>query len=266
MKTRLVAGLTGLAVVLPALFFGGNLAVDLMVLAAAAIGLWEFAGMARPGHQRHAFAALGPAGLACLMAITWGSPVSAVATLGLSALGALLYGLFAVPDTEEGATAATRIITGVVYVGVLFSFLPMVRRLDDGIAWVFVSMLLAWLGDTGAYFAGRAFGRTPLFPRVSPKKTVEGAIGGAVAVVAGMAVVKLAALPQLGWADVVVLGLLGDAAGVVGDLVESMLKRAAGVKDAGSFMPGHGGILDRIDSLLFTAPLTWLYATAFGLG
>ena len=266
MKTRLMAGLIGLAVILPLLFLGPPLAVELLVLVATAIALWEFAGIALPGQQRLAFAAMGPAGLLTHMAIVWGADASVLSTMAVSTLGCLLFGLFAVPDTDKGATAATRMVMGILYIGVLFSYLSAVRHLDHGVTWVFVSLLLAWLGDTGAYFAGRAFGNTRLFPRVSPKKTWEGAIGGAVAVVAGMAVVKLVAVPHMGWGHVIVLGILGDVAGVVGDLVESMIKRWAGVKDAGSFLPGHGGILDRIDSLLFTAPLTWLYVTVTGLG
>jgi phosphatidate cytidylyltransferase len=265
-KTRLIAGLVGLAIILPLLFLGPPVAVEILVLVATAVALWEFAGIALPGRQRLAFAAMGPAGLAVHMAVVWGADASVLPTMAIATLGCLLFGLFAVDETDAGAKAATRMVMGLLYIAVLFSFLSAVRHLRDGVTWVFVSLLLAWLGDTGAYFAGRAFGSRKLFPRVSPKKTWEGAIGGAVVVVAGMAVVKLVAVPHMGWGHVIALGLLGDVAGVVGDLVESMLKREAGVKDAGSFLPGHGGILDRIDSLLFTAPLTWLYVTITGLG
>ncbi len=266
MKTRLIAGFSGLAIILPLLFLGPPICVELLVMAATGVALWEFAGIALPGRQKLAFAALGPAGLAVQMAIVWGADASVLPTLAVSTLGCLLFGLFVVDETEEGATAATRMVMGLLYISVLFSFLSQVRHLNDGVTWVFVSMLLAWLGDTGAYFAGKAFGNRKLFPRISPKKTWEGAIGGAIAVVAGMAVVKLVAVPHMGWGHVIALGLLGDVAGVVGDLVESLIKRAAKVKDAGSFLPGHGGILDRIDSLLFTAPLTYLYVTITGLG
>ena len=101
---------------------------------------------------------------------------------------------------------------------------------------------------------------------MSPKKTWEGAIGGAALAVVGACVVKGIGLPNVGWGHAIALGIIIDAGGVVGDLVESMLKRSFGVKDSGWIMPGHGGILDRVDSLLFTAPLTWVYATVFGLG
>ena len=116
-----------------------------------------------------------------------------------------------------------------------------------------------WLGDTGAYFAGRFFGRTKLFERISPKKTWEGAIGGLVVSSLGAAAIARATGLPFGLLEAILLAAVLDIAGVVGDLAESMLKRAWGVKDSGWIMPGHGGILDRIDSLLFTAPLLWAW-------
>lgn len=116
---------------------------------------------------------------------------------------------------------------------------------------------MTWLGDTGAYFAGRFAGKTPLFPRVSPKKTREGVVGGVFASVIGACIVKQVGGVDIGWGPLVALAVVLDLAGVVGDLAESLLKRAWGVKDSGWIMPGHGGILDRVDALLFTAPLLW---------
>jgi phosphatidate cytidylyltransferase len=126
--------------------------------------------------------------------------------------------------------------------------------------------VITWFGDTGAYFAGRFLGKHKLFERVSPKKTWEGAIGGMVAAVGGAVLVTQLGLPKVGVHHAIILGVVVDAIGIVGDLVESMLKRAFGVKDSGWIMPGHGGILDRVDALLFTAPAVWLYARAFDLG
>ena len=144
--------------------------------------------------------------------------------------------------------------------------LPSLARPADDVPVQAIHSPLAWAADTGAYFAGRALGKTPLFPRVSPKKTWEGAVGGAVAVVVAIGIIRTLAIPHMGWGHVVALSLIGGPAGVVGDLVESAFKRASGVKDSGSILPGHGGILDRVDSLLFTAPVTYVYVTSTGLG
>lgn len=116
-----------------------------------------------------------------------------------------------------------------------------------------------WVCDSGAYFAGRAFGRHKLFPRVSPNKTWEGAIAGFIAAVAAFALFQNLFLPYLSLRDALVCGGIIGIFGQMGDLVESLLKRDAGVKDSSTLIPGHGGVLDRFDSLLFVAPLLFLY-------
>ncbi len=111
--------------------------------------------------------------------------------------------------------------------------------------------------DTGAYFAGRGLGRHKLYPKVSPAKTVEGAVGGLVASLLIMFVVRATVAPWLTVGDCLVVGLPAAVLGPIGDLVESLMKRAAGVKDSGHLIPGHGGMLDRIDALLFVG--AWIY-------
>jgi phosphatidate cytidylyltransferase len=116
-----------------------------------------------------------------------------------------------------------------------------------------------WLCDSVAYFAGRAFGRHKLFPRVSPNKTWEGAIAGFVAAVAGFVLCRELLLPYLVLRDAIMCGAVVGVFGQIGDLAESLLKRDAGVKDSSTLIPGHGGVLDRFDSLLFVAPLLFFY-------
>ena len=129
--------------------------------------------------------------------------------------------------------------------------------LPRGLAWALVVILCTWLGDTAAYLIGRSIGRRPLLPRVSPKKTVEGSLGGlaGAALVGGLGVslFGLGLSPAVGLALGIVLGIVGQVA----DLGESLLKRQAGVKDSGTLIPGHGGVLDRIDALLFALPVGW---------
>lgn len=149
---------------------------------------------------------------------------------------------------------------GVVYVGGFLSAYPRTLSLPGGEHWVLLGILAVAAGDTCAYFVGRAIGKRPLSPRFSPKKTVEGAVGGLVASVVcatGYAAVFLPGVPA--WYALVaaaVLGLVGQA----GDLFESMLKRAAGVKDSGALLPGHGGLLDRADGIIAVGPVLHLIA------
>jgi phosphatidate cytidylyltransferase len=132
-----------------------------------------------------------------------------------------------------------------------------------GSRFILALYLITWLGDTGAYFIGSAFGRHRLAPKVSPKKSWEGAAGNLLGNLLGGVLIKLWVCPQWTWVDAVALSLLMGIAGQLGDLVESTWKRSAGVKDSnagGVSIPGHGGLLDRVDSLLFAAPVLWAYA------
>jgi phosphatidate cytidylyltransferase len=170
-------------------------------------------------------------------------------------------------------------VGGLVYVGLPMSFVPLLRALGDGpvgvvatgpgsefflpMGFVLLPLLTTWAGDTSAYFVGHAFGRTKLAPAISPGKTVEGSLGGVLGAVGAAALIAwlwLADLPvravPVGAAAVV--GLALAVATQLGDLVESALKREAGVKDSGRLLPGHGGILDRLDALLWAFPLAWL--------
>ncbi|HEX4384045.1 MAG TPA: phosphatidate cytidylyltransferase, partial [Myxococcales bacterium] len=120
-----------------------------------------------------------------------------------------------------------------------------------------------WANDTGAYFAGRAFGKHKLYPRISPSKTWEGAIGGTLSSIVGACVVQRFFLPALSLHGAIVIGAGAAILGPLGDLSESMLKRAYGAKDSGKLLPGHGGLLDRLDALLFNAPFVLLCARLF---
>lgn len=161
----------------------------------------------------------------------------------------------------EAPTRIALVFMGFFYVGVLPSCLVGLRALTDGLAWVFLAFLLTWSNDTGAYAAGRTLGKHKLYPAVSPGKSWEGFFGGMIATVAIAFVARATFLPALGWGDAIAIALPVSFLGPLGDLSESMLKRAHGVKDSGKTIPGHGGVLDRLDAMLFTAPYFYLYAT-----
>jgi phosphatidate cytidylyltransferase len=161
-------------------------------------------------------------------------------------------------------TAGLRLLAagfGPLYLGVGFGAVASLRveGEPDGAAFVLLALGLAWLSDTGGYFVGKALGRRKLYPAVSPKKTVEGAVGGVIAAVAGAIVIRLLVLRALPWLDTVVLAAVGSMMGQLGDLGESVLKRTVGVKDSGAVVPGHGGMLDRVDAALITAPIVLAY-------
>jgi phosphatidate cytidylyltransferase len=134
---------------------------------------------------------------------------------------------------------------------------PPLRHLSAGRHWLMFGLMVNWIGDTGAYYVGRRFGRHKLAPIVSPKKTWEGAAASAVAgIVFGMVYLPLAITGTPLWVAAL-FALISNIAGQFGDLAESAIKRSAGVKDSGTMLPGHGGLLDRVDSTMFTLPILW---------
>lgn len=180
----------------------------------------------------------------------------------LLTFGAIALGLVVLTRRRHIARAGAHFgvaLSGLLYVPLLVAVLPLLKGAGQG-SWLTVALCMAFFSDTVAYLAGRAFGRHKLYPAVSPGKTWEGALGGLVG--GCLASVGLGAawlLPDLPWSHAVVLGLVGSVCGQLGDLVESMLKRSFGVKDSGALLPGHGGVLDRVDGLLFVAPVAYYY-------
>lgn len=166
--------------------------------------------------------------------------------------------------------AATALL-GVGYVGGLLNFLLLIRELPKhrgldytiGGTWVVMLFVVIWVCDTAAYLFGSRFGRHTLFQRVSPKKTVEGAVAGLVAAIATAWICHLTFVQGLRLIDTLIIGLICGTLGQVSDLAESRFKRDAGVKDSSSLIPGHGGVLDRFDSELLVAPITYVYLVLF---
>lgn len=151
---------------------------------------------------------------------------------------------------------------GVVYLGMLLPFLVLIRQGEDGPSWVLFVLLIAMLGDTGGYIVGRSIGKRKLLPSVSPGKTVEGAVGSLFGSLGAWWIAGHWLLPAHTGPELLVLAMVGGMLAQLGDLCESALKRACGVKDSGRLFPGHGGVLDRIDSLLFLAPFIY-YGSRF---
>ncbi len=264
----------------------GGLTLAIVLLALAVGGAHEVLGIARArgvrGFRWIAYPVTGALVALAPVAGTpgaWAGPALALlVTAGLLALAATVF--LRGPDGGPLAAAGVTLLAP-VYLGVPFAFGWFLRHHPvaafETPGWAGTGLLLlpiiaTWFGDTAAYFGGRATGRRKLLPSVSPRKTVEGAVWGLLGSILAAALVAGVFLPLLGgnepltWLPAALLGLVIGVVAQVGDLAESALKREAGVKDSGAILPGHGGILDRFDALLFTLPLTWLLLPLFLAG
>jgi len=258
MFVRIAVGLVGVAILVPALIWGGHVAVDLLALFALVVGLLEYGRMAlgeRP--LRFVLAAQAAVLYVC---VAYGSMELAGGVVIALCVSSFLAAMAWSPGMEGAADRVGRLLLGTIYVGGLLAFVPLVRRLDQGVGWIFVLLATTWLGDTGAFFAGKFLGRHKMAPRLSPKKTWEGFVGGFIAAAGGAVLFGWLTDLQVPWPWLLAVGAVVDIFGVLGDLAESLLKRAFGVKDSGTIMPGHGGMLDRVDSVMFAAPVLYLLA------
>jgi len=239
------------------LFFAGPRLFWLVVVIGAWIGLGEYQRMTLPDLQG-LMAVLVRA--AAMLPVLCAMSGSAGAVLGgaFAAFFLLILQVFACYGRLDDVLGFLgRAALGILYVGMCAAHIVLVRNLPEGIAWLAVLTGITIGSDTGAYYAGRRFGRAKLCPQISPGKTVAGAVGGLAAgtLVAGLVAALLPSGP--GVLQACVLGLVLVPVGIVGDLAESIIKRATGTKDSGTILAGHGGLLDRIDSLLLTAPVLY---------
>jgi phosphatidate cytidylyltransferase len=261
---RILVAVPAIIILLAATFWERTFAFKALAVAGLALGLDEYLRMA-DGRQWRTLRWEGLAALALLLlpralgpaAVRWNSAAltAAILLLTLSFLGSRRP-----LKRMVGSVAVT--FLGVVYFGVLGGYFFRLRDLPQGawhLAWLFTA---TWAYDTGGYFAGRWWGRHRLAPLASPKKSVEGCLGGVALTGIGLFLLRSVS-PFLGGfygtGDVLALSLLLSVSGQLGDLVESALKRSLSTKDSGTLLPGHGGVFDRIDSLLFNAPVLFYY-------
>lgn len=264
MAMRLTVGIIGLIFLIPLLLWGGELGVEVLIALATVICLDEFARMAFPDNHPKGLSWLLLAGGGLYVARLYGQgPVADVAPYLAGVATFVMVLLTPGDDLSLALDEFGRYLIGLLWVVGCIAFLVELRRLDHGLAWIFVVLTISWAGDTGAYFSGKFLGNRKLYPLVSPKKTWAGFWGGIGGAIIGVFVVKQVGFPTLDVLDCVVLGAVGCTMGVLGDLSESLVKRAFGIKDSGWILPGHGGLLDRIDSVLFVAPVVYVWAVGF---
>jgi phosphatidate cytidylyltransferase len=259
----------GLCIFLPIVFV-------LFATVLITVGVVEFYAMARHrGFSPHSVIGASSV-LICLIAWIGNSLAMLYA---LAAVTIIVLTIAMARNTRDPIVNISVTLLGVFYVGWFSSHIIMLRQLGagqeasrfnfPGAGYVIMLLVLLWLGDGGAFFAGTGWGKHKLIPAISPNKTVEGSVGGVLLTLIGAALIKelgallsgfgLVFFPDLSYPSYLLIGLGIAVAGQVGDLCESYLKRDAGLKDTGNLFPGHGGYLDRFDSLLFTAPLFYYF-------
>lgn len=258
---RIAAAIVGLPIVGFVVLWPDSRVFAVFALLVATAGLAEYTGLTlrgRPVVERAAVVLIG-VGFAARLYL---APERAAAWMMAAVV---LTGIVVLIGHDEMPATAARLGLagfGTFYVGGLVAALALVHRdAPSGPLWVVTAIGVTFANDTGAYFTGRALGRHKLAPTISPGKTIEGAVGGLFAGLAFTFAARATFFPELSTVDAILLGSVAGVVGPAGDLVESMLKRAVGAKDSGRIIPGHGGILDRIDALLFVAGYVYLHVS-----
>ncbi len=259
LRLRLITAAVGLPILIVLICCAPSWLFATVLLSLTVVGLHEYFTITQPTSVLPSF-----------VGTVWGLAVAGTMMVATSeaVIAVLLAGFFVVftlslrdLQPQRSFTGLSVMLLGVLYVGFLLPHLVWVRGLPDGIAWVFFILLVVMIGDSSAYGAGRTWGKRKLIPHISPGKTIEGSIGA----IGGHILTALGSwlwlLPDRSFPEILGLALGIGMLAQIGDLCESALKRAFNVKDSGWIFPGHGGVLDRVDSVLFPSAFLYYYAT-----
>jgi phosphatidate cytidylyltransferase len=259
---RWITALIALPLLVLLLFKGGPLLFALALIAVSTISLWEY--------FRIVFSGLSPAvplsfqlwtyaaGACIVLSFHFQSMRVTFAIIAVHLIGAAFFSIFRFKTSQDAPLVVLKQVFGVLYIPLMLSFMVLLYAHGEGVHWIFWLLLVVSAGDTGAFYVGTYFGKHKLCPAVSPKKTIEGALGGLAANACIGALYQTLFIPSLPLPMGILFALVIGAVGQAGDLFESEFKRAAGVKDSGKLLPGHGGFLDRIDALLFASPVAFV--------
>jgi len=254
-----------LPIVILIILKGGTLLFACLLALFTAIGIAEFYRMALPERRLERWLAA-MAGSALIFIPLADNDKLIISGIGLFFIGFSLLFLFRIRTIDTAAREVAFALLAFLYIPFLLMHLVQLRQTPFGIQWLLVIMLIVMTNDSAAYYSGSAFGKHRLYPLVSPKKSIEGAVGGLIGSLGGTLLAKFTFFPELTFTDAAATALVIGIVGQAGDLFESLLKRSFGVKDSGSIIPGHGGLLDRMDSILFAAPITYYYVLFFFRG
>ena len=258
MKTRVITAVVLLPLLLLIVLAAPKIFTGILFAVMAAIAAYEL--LTGTGHVKHVRLCIYTAACAfwCVLWCALGIGYAWL-LLGILVFWVAVFGEMMASGMELEFTKAAVCFTGGVILPLLFGAIVRLHGSTYGRFYILIPFVLAFLSDTGAYFAGLKFGKHKLAPVISPKKTVEGVVGGVLGAVIGMllycAILQVFFDFRVNYLFAVIYGALGSAAGVFGDLCFSVIKRQTGIKDYGNLFPGHGGILDRFDSMMVVAPL-----------
>ncbi len=267
LAVRLITAGVAVPLLLLLMFRGPVWGWHILVLLATAIAAQELFGMTHPGD----LVSQGIGVLLCLLAslgIYFGvhQIELLISTALLVPIVGVLVPLWRLGDLGSAAFRVMANVAGPFYLGGLLATIALLRRdIPLGGQYVLFTLMIAWLGDTGGYFFGRFLGKRKLYEKISPKKTRAGFVGALVGAALAAIIARSTYLPTIPLLHAVLLALFAGALGQFGDLVESLIKRSTGIKDSGWIVPGHGGLLDRIDAVLVVSPLVYLYAVWQGV-
>jgi phosphatidate cytidylyltransferase len=254
--------ITGVVVV-PILFavvaYGSEAVFAALIIGASLLGMVEYNRMVfGPGPSLEKIETI-VISLLILLSAAAGDMTVLVTILSFAVMAVLMFNLLRIRERGPNMIHAGGVILGILYIPLLMSHFILIRQTPSGSLWIFFILVLAFTGDIAAYYVGRALGKRKVLPEVSPGKTIEGTVGLVAGSIVGCLLFRQFFFPFVPLVHVVILGLVGSVIGQLGDLSESALKRSAGVKDSGTLLPGHGGILDRLDCLMFITPFVYYY-------
>lgn len=264
-KVRVLSGLVMAFIVLAMIWWAPVWLFKIAVLLILSLASFEFYRMALPAHPSSS------KNLGILLSVFFSAGILfleknsdlLLLLMVFVVLITFIYHLRPRSDLSRAYLQISITLWGIFYVALLFSFTGLLRELQWGSRWVLLVLGGTFLADTGAYFAGHALGRHKLAPHVSPGKTIEGLVGGFFASALFVFVLRFLFWSDLRVVDCLVISFITGVVGPLGDLSESLIKRGVGIKDSGQLIPGHGGILDRVDALLFTAAPVYFYVKFF---
>jgi len=256
---RWISGVVAVPLLVAIIFYGSEEVFDAFIVIIILGALIEYnrmvfdEGFSREKLQGLIIAVLIP------LAVSSGDLRIVLAVIALSMIGVFSLSLVGINGHSIDVVSVSKLVLGFVYIPFMLSHFILMRHTDDGMVWIFFILILAFSGDIAAFYVGRSIGKRKLMPLVSPGKTVEGTVGLLIGSVAGCVLFQHLFLQELPVFHAAALGFLGGIVGQLGDLCESVIKRACGVKDSGSLVIGHGGLLDRLDCLIFIAPFVYYY-------
>jgi phosphatidate cytidylyltransferase len=256
---RWLTGIVLAAAILLIIILGSSELLTIVITLVIVVAIWEYNGIVF-GHgflkekiESLIFAVLIPG------VVFFGNAQLLIALLAFAIMIVFIVFLWKVNETNFDVSSVAKVIFGMAYIPLLTSHFILLRKLDSGIYWILLVLVIGIIGDTVALYVGKAFGKRKLLPLVSPGKTVEGAIGLILGATIAACIFGYFLIPEISVVHFLIMGFVGGIIGQLGDLCESAIKRHYGKKDASSLLPGHGGLMDRMDSLIFVAPFVYYY-------